>query len=328
MQRLDHYWEDRNRIVFTLLPLSWLFCVLAWLRKLAYRIGLLRGERLPVPVIVVGNITVGGTGKTPLTVWLCQHARGLGYTPGILIRGYHGAARDWPRYVTADSDPAEVGDEAVLLARRTGAPVMAGPKRVDSGWRLLQETDCDLLIADDGLQHYGLRRDLEIAMIDAARGLGNGFCLPAGPLRERKSRLQSVDLVLYNGTAPGRGMGMQLVAEHALRLRAQDDARPLESFRNVRVSAMAGIGNPGRFFSLLRDHGMEVQERAFPDHHSYQAADLEREEGMVLLMTEKDAVKCTAWADDDCWYVPVRAVPDERFVQRLNRLLEDLRQDG
>ncbi len=328
MQRIDHYWDGRNLVAFTLLPLSWLFCLVAWLRRQAYRGGLLRSARLPVPVIVVGNITVGGTGKTPLTVWLCRHARGLGYKPGILIRGYGGKARDWPRSVYPDSDPAEVGDEAVLLARRTGAPVMAGAKRVDSGLRLLQETDCDLLIADDGLQHYGLRRDLEIAVIDTVRGLGNGFCLPAGPLRERESRLKSVDLVLYNGSAPGAGMGMQLQAEHALRLRDPEDVRPLESFRNIRVTAVAGIGNPGRFFGLLRGLGIEVTERAYPDHHAFQAADLERREGIALLMTEKDAVKCTAWADTDCWYVPVRAVPDERFVRRLDQLLEGLKRDG
>lgn len=328
MRRLDQYWQDDNWLSTVLLPLSGLFCLVAAVRSRGYRGGLLKRERLPVPVLVVGNITVGGTGKTPLTVWLCERARAMGFWPGILIRGYRGKARDWPRRAYPDSDAAELGDEAVLLARRTGVPVMAGPRRVESGRRLLSETHCDMLICDDGLQHLALQRDLEIAVVDAARGLGNGYCLPAGPLREPASRLQSVDLVLYNGGAPEPAMTMRLIADRAVRLVRPEDSRPLESFAGTRVCALAGIGNPERFFGLLRGHGIEAFGRPLPDHHAFRAADLQRKPGVPLMMTEKDAVKCTAWADEDCWYVPVRAVPDERFEARLNRLLEGLKQDG
>jgi tetraacyldisaccharide 4'-kinase len=321
VKRLDHYWQDRNLVALCLWPWSLLFCLGALLRGAAFRRGMLVSRGLPVPVVVVGNITVGGTGKTPLVLWLTSHLSELGYRPGVLTRGYGGRANAWPRLVRGDSDPGEVGDEAVLLARRCGGPVMAGPDRIESGHALVAEHRCDLLVCDDGLQHYALNRDLEIAVVDGARRFGNGFCLPAGPLRELPGRLRSVDLVVVNGPHGGRELGMRLVADKAVNLRNAAAPRSLNGFRGERLLAVAGIGNPSRFFSMLRTFGLEVRERAFPDHHAFSADDLRAEEGTVILMTEKDAVKCEPFAAKNCWYVPVKAEPDQAFVYRLDRLV-------
>ncbi len=328
MKRLDHYWQTWNPLALALLPLAGLFCTVAVLRAWAYRAGILRSDRLPVPVLVVGNVTVGGTGKTPLVVWLCRHLAEMGFRPGIVLRGYRGTARDWPREVTADSEAAAVGDEAVLLARRTGCPVVAGPDRVADGRYLLERHGCDILVADDGLQHYALKRDLEIAVVDGERRFGNGFCLPAGPLREPSGRLRRVDLTLINGTARPDESAMALSAEEAVNLRDPERRRTLTSFRAQAIMAVAGIGHPQRFFATLRGHGLAPELRPLPDHHPFGPSDLERPPGMPLLMTEKDAVKCRDFADANCWYVPVQARPQADFVQRLDRLLGELRDHG
>ncbi len=328
MKPITHYWQSRNPLALLLFPLSLLYCAVVRLRGRLYRLDWLKRSRLPVPVLVVGNVSVGGTGKTPLTVWLTQTLIELGYRPGILIRGYKGKAEAWPQRVYADSNPEMVGDEAVLLARRTGVPVMAGADRAQSGKRLLQDTDCDLLVCDDGLQHLGLRRDLEIAVIDAARGLGNGFCLPAGPLREPPSRLATVDLIIHNGEVSGDEIGMALLPGEAINLSRPDLRRPLGEFSGEPVAALAGIGNPERFFSMLRRLGLQVDARPLADHHEFVGDDLHRKPGQPLLMTEKDAVKCAHWADEDCWYVPVEAQPDERFREDLIKRLEVLKKDG
>lgn len=328
MKRLDHYWQDRNPLALALLPLAALFCLVAELRAAAYRTGMLVSRTLPVPVVVVGNITVGGTGKTPLVIWLARHLKSKGYRPGVLTRGYLGNADDWPQLVKADGDPEQVGDEAVLLARHCDCPVAAGPDRVESGHMLLEQSDCDLLICDDGMQHYGLNRDLEIALLDGERRLGNGFCLPAGPLRERPARLKKVDLTLINGRpAPGE-LRMTLQADRAVRLNDPLTVRPLADFVSKKVAAIAGIGNPERFFDMLRGRGLRVQAVAFQDHYSYTPADLTQFKGLPILMTEKDAVKCEAFAADNYWYVPVETVPDPDFVKRLDHLLKGLNNNG
>jgi tetraacyldisaccharide 4'-kinase len=326
MVRLDRYWQDRNPLALALWPLSWVFCVVVGVRALAYRTGMLVSRTAPAPVIVVGNISVGGTGKTPLVVWLARYLAAAGFRPGIVIRGYGGNAREWPQRVTGRSDPRVVGDESVLLARRCGCPVMAGPQRVESARRLVSERGCDLILSDDGLQHYALNRDLEIAVVDGLRRFGNGFCLPAGPLRERRSRLSYVDLVLVNG-APGPGeLGMGLRPAEAVSLIDPLFTRPLAQFSGRRVTAVAGIGHPQRFFDMLRGLGMALVERPFPDHHAFEPGDLDRPG--TLMMTEKDAVKCEAFARDDWWYVPVEAMPSPAFVHRLDRLTKGWRKDG
>jgi len=320
LKRLDHYWYSLNPVALLLLPLSWLFCALVVLRRLAYRQGWLQSERLPVPVVVVGNITVGGSGKTPLVIWLAQFLRGQGKRPGIVSRGYGGLAAQWPQPVEADSDPRLVGDEPVLIAQLAACPMAVGPDRVAAARLLLQQHDCDILISDDGLQHYRLVRDVEIAVLDGVRRLGNGFCLPAGPLREAPDRLGSVDLRVGNGRAEEGEHLMELLPGAVMHLR-DGTACSLEDFRGRRVHAVAGIGNPPRFFQLLRDHGIEVIEHAFPDHYRYTVADVQFGDGLPVLMTAKDGVKCRTYGDDHLWSVAVSACLPDTFGARLLSLL-------
>lgn len=309
-------WYGRHPLSVALLPLAWLYCAVVGLRRLAYRQGLLRRTRLAAAVAVVGNLTVGGTGKTPLTLALAALARERGWRPAILARGYGGRGRDWPQAVAPDSDPGLVGDEPVLLARRSVCPVVAGPDRVAAGELAIRRFGCDLLICDDGLQHYRLVRDLEIVAIDGERGLGNGRCLPAGPLREPAKRLRSADLVVRQGDGGG-GYGFRLVAGEAVDVRDPARRLPLAAFRDRRVTAVAGIGNTGRFFALLRAAGMWVDERPYPDHHPYTAAEVAAWPPGPVLMTEKDAVKCATFGGADRWYCPVEAVPDPAFVEAV-----------
>lgn len=305
-------------------PLAGLFLVLAGMRRLAYRHRLLPVHRLPVPVIVVGNITVGGTGKTPLTLWLVQSLQLAGWRPGIISRGY-GGHHPGPAPVRADSDPAEVGDEPLLLARRAGVPVWIGRRRVQAGKGLLAaHPEVNVLLADDGLQHYALARDLEIAVVDGVRRFGNGWPLPAGPLREMPRRLDAVDAVVVHGgdtdwlqvRAPV--YRMQLEPKRLRHLRQADRTLPLDWLAGRQVQAVAGIGHPERFFTLLQGLGAEVRPHPFADHHAFRERDLP--EGTVV-MTEKDAVKCAAFARADDWFLEVDAVVDPGLQTRiLNRL--------
>ncbi len=316
-------WYGSHPLSWLLAPLSWLYCGAVRLRRLGYRSGWPRSRRLAVPVVVVGNLTVGGTGKTPLVLRLVELLRERGWTPGIITRGYGGTARTWPQRVSPGSDPRAVGDEPVLLARRGGCLVVAGPDRVAAGELALSEGGCDILLSDDGLQHYRLARDLEIAVVDAQRGLGNRRCLPAGPLREPPGRLDSVDLVLNHGG--DKGHRMHLVPNAAVNLRDGARLRDLAGFRGEStVTAVAGIGNPGRFFALLRGIGLTIVERPYPDHYPFSAADLADWPPGPVLMTEKDAVKCATFADADHWYVPVRADLDAAFIDAFFSKLEGL----
>lgn len=316
MASLPRFWLQGGWPAATLAPLGAAVAALARRRRELYRAGRRPSERLSVPVIVVGNIFIGGTGKTPLVAWLAEELRGRGRRPGILLRGYGGRSRHWPRDVGPDSDPGEVGDEAVLLARRSGLPVVAGPDRPAAGRRLL-ELGCDVLVSDDGLQHYRLQRDLEIAVVDGQRGLGNGRCFPAGPLREPPDRLQEVDLVIANGASELTPYAFRLQPEPLRPLRAGDRPAPAG-----RVHGVAGIGNPGRFFEALRGLGLEVIPHAFPDHHPYLPEDLGFGDGLPVVMTEKDAVKVLPWADTRMWCLPVRAVPEPAAGEALNRLVD------
>lgn len=322
-RQLPAFWLRGGLPALLLAPLGWLMAVLVLLRRRLYRHGLRRSQRLPVPVIVVGNIFVGGTGKTPLVIWLCQRLQAQGYRPGIVLRGYGGRASSWPQQVQADSDPEQVGDEAVLLARQTGVPVAAGPQRAAAA-SLLLEAGCDVIISDDGLQHYALARDAEIAVIDAGRGLGNGRCLPAGPLREPRSRLASVDLVVANG-APSAltPYFFQLVAEP---LQPLSSAAGSAAPAGGRVHAVAGIGNPQRFFDQLRRLGFDPIEHPFPDHHRYRAEELSFGDDLPILMTAKDAVKLSGLASARCWVLPVRAEPDVATCNALDALLAQVMQ--
>jgi tetraacyldisaccharide 4'-kinase len=303
---------------WALLPLAGAYCAVAALRRLAYRRGWRRAVRLPVPVVVVGNLTVGGTGKTPLVLWLVQRLRRAGYRPGVVSRGYGvgGDRQRGPRLVGPEADPARVGDEPVLLARRASCPVAVCPDRAAAGRLLVETAGCDCLVADDGLQHYRLARDLEVVVMDGGRRLGNGLCLPAGPLREPASRLASVDLRVANGQARAGEHAMALVPGQAVRL-LDGRALPLGELAEMGgegVHGVAGIGNPARFFATLRDAGLAPVTHAFPDHHAFTREDLDFGDGLPVLMTEKDAVKCQAFADGRLWYVPVDAVLPEAFA--------------
>jgi len=297
-----------------LVPLSWLFGTIVLLRRLLYSSGLLKSYHLKVPVIVVGNINIGGTGKTPLVIWLVEQLKLAGYKPGVISRGYGGNTAGVTQ-VSADSNPEQAGDEAVLIAMRTGSPVFVSPNRVDAARGLLNAyPECDVVISDDGLQHYRLQRDIEIAVYDAVKGFGNGALLPAGPLREPVSRLQIVDAVVSNGSVAGssknkfESVEMQLQAADFYNLADSQIKTDGADFSQQKILAVAGIGNPARFFEQLARMGLNFASRAFADHHAYTAEDFERIDADVVLMTEKDAVKCRAFAKPNFWVLPVNAV--------------------
>lgn len=326
MPKLEDIWYQRHPLALALLPLAGLYCAVVWLRRLAYRVGLKSTRRMPVPVLVVGNISVGGTGKTPLVSWLAHYLRTQGYRPGLVARGYGGRARNWPQQVRPDSDPTVVGDEPVLLAQITGCPMAVAPDRVAAARALLEHSDCDLIISDDGLQHLALGRDIEIAVIDGVRRFGNRLCLPAGPLREPAGRIDHVDFVVSNGLAGRNEFGMQVQAGDAVNL-ITGERRPLQKFRAERPYAIAGIGRPERFFDDLRRQGLDIETRAFPDHHEYRQQDLAFAD-RTLLMTEKDAVKCRRFARENFWSVTNRVEIDPRFGEQLLKRLERMRRAG
>lgn len=320
--KLEQAWYERGGLTQVMRPLSWIFLSIVTVRRFLYRVNVLKHVSLPVPVIIVGNISVGGTGKTPLVIWIARFLQQAGYKPGVISRGYGGQARSWPQQVRPDADPVMVGDEAVLISRRTGCPMAVGPNRVADSQALLKYADIDVIISDDGLQHYALDRTVEIAVIDGVRRFGNGFCLPAGPLRELRSRLEAVDCRVTNGVAAQGEIPMRYQADKAINMISGEE-RLISDFRDEPVNAIAGIGNPDRFFNFVRANGIRSNTRAFPDHHPFAAEDLAFSGDEVLLMTEKDAVKCQRFARDNWWYVPVEAILPEEFGVQLIHLLEE-----
>lgn len=298
------------------LPLAVLYAGATGVRRGLYRHGWLRSVRLPVPVVVVGNISVGGTGKTPLVMALVEGLRDRGFAPGVVSRGYGGSAHS-PRLLDARPDPATVGDEPALIRLRTGAPVAIGADRPAAA-RLLLDRGVDVIVSDDGLQHYRLARTVEICVVDGARRFGNGHLLPAGPLREPVARLAGVDFVVCNGGTPQAGeVPMRVDVHDVVSLGEPACTRPLGDFAGMRVHAVAGIGNPDRFFAALRAWGIGVMEHPFPDHHRYVAGDLDFGDDRPVLMTGKDAVKCGALAARTCWSVPATARVPPSFLDAL-----------
>ncbi len=287
------------------MPLAALYAAAAASRRALYRHGLRKPTRVACPVVVVGNLSVGGTGKTPLVAWLAARLAQSGLRPGIVTRGYRGSAGG-ARLVAPSDDAGAVGDEALMLARRTGLPVAVGRARPAAA-RLLIEAGCDVIVSDDGLQHYALARDCEIVVIDGDRQFGNGWLLPAGPLRERPARLGQADAVVVNGAQcePGQ-FCMRLEADRAVALR-DGSAAGLDAFKGVAVHALAGIAHPERFFRMLRARGIEVTAHALDDHARLGAKDIRFADDKPVLMTEKDAVKCGGFADERHWWVPVDA---------------------
>jgi len=325
MQRLESIWYDDHPLGYCLAPAAWLFAAGVVLRRGLYQTRVIPATRLPVPVIVIGNITVGGTGKTPLVVWAAELLSQRGYRPGIVSRGYLGRAKQWPQQVRADSDPIMVGDEPVMLARRTECPVVAaGPERAAAAAALMRHSGCDVVLSDDGLQHLALARDIEIAVVDGERRFGNGRCLPAGPLREPVARLKSVDFVVVNGESSVAGIPMRLEMGAPTSLRDPGRQTTFSTFQHAPVHAVCGIGNPTRFFRQLESKGLNIIPHRYPDHHAFQPKDLEFDDACPLLMTEKDAVKCARFASDRMWYVPVNAVLPSTFTAEFLQTLQRL----
>jgi len=321
-RKLEAAWYERNGLTLILRPLSWLFLIIASFRRLLYKSGIRKQTKLPVPVIVVGNISVGGTGKTPLVIWIANYMKQAGFKPGIISRGYGGKARRWPQQVRPDADPFMVGDEAVVISRRTGCPMAVGPDRVADAQALLKYADVDVIVSDDGLQHYALGRDLEIAVIDGIRRFGNGYCLPAGPLRERRSRLEEVDIRVTNGVAAQGEIAMRYQSDSVINM-MNGEVRQINEFKQQPVNAIAAIGNPDRFFNFIRTSGIRATTRAFPDHHIFSDDDIDFPDNEALFMTEKDAVKCQRFARQNWWFLPIDAVLPEDFGIQLIHLLEE-----
>jgi tetraacyldisaccharide 4'-kinase len=314
-------WYGTEQPSLLLRALAWVYGILSAARRGLYRRNLLRSVHLPVAVIVVGNISVGGAGKTPLTLALIDGLQARGFATGVISRGYGGSARG-PMLVDAQSDPCLVGDEPALIARTAGAPVAVGRDRVAAAKLLLATAKIDVLIADDGLQHYKLCRDVEICVIDGERRFGNGRLLPAGPLREPVSRLAGIGFRVCNGGEPEGGeVAMTLHGDLAVALADPQRQRSLSDFAGQCVHAVAGIGNPGRFFALLRAAGLEVIEHPFEDHFAFSAKDLDFSDDLPVLMTAKDAVKCHAFARAHHWYVPVRAQLPAQFFDAVAQRL-------
>ena len=331
MKSLQDAWYSGALWLKCLRPVSAFFTLMVRRRIARQRRYLEPGEAaFPVPIIVVGNISVGGTGKTPLVIALIEQLREAGYTPGVISRGYGASPGQYPFHVQADTPPVQGGDEPCLIVRRTGVPLFIDPDRMAAARALLQQFPCDVLVSDDGLQHYAMPRDIEIAVIDGQRGLGNDRCLPEGPLREPPERLSLVDWVVFNGEpAPDivlpvlrqQPVVMQLAAGHLWSLQGEGSRAPESWPAAQKVHAVAGIGHPQRFFDTLRTLGFDPIEHPFADHAPYEAGQLDFEPPLPVLMTEKDAVKCIDAPPEDAWALPVEARLDTRFVTEiLNQL--------
>lgn len=316
---LEARWWDGARAPLWLRALSGLFGAVSRLRRGLYRRGLLSVQRLPVPVIVVGNITVGGSGKTPVVIALVERLRAAGRTPGVISRGYGGSG-EGVREVPPDGDAPAFGDEPVLIKRRTLAPVAVARDRAAAGRLLIERHGIDVIVADDGLQHYPLARDVEIVVVDGCRRFGNGRLLPAGPLREPAARLREADIVLVNGAREPHELGFDLALGDAVAL-TNGERRPLASFTGRRVHAVAGIGDPSRFFAALRNAGLDIVEHAFPDHYAFAAHDMNFGDDAPVLMTEKDAVKCVGFAQPHWFSVPADVQLPEAALAHISKQL-------
>ena len=329
--RLVRSWYQKSLWLYLLAPLSLIYFLLTAIRRLAFRVGILSSFKPAVPTIVVGNITVGGAGKTPLVIALVEALRNKGFNPGVISRGYGSNAPDYPYTVTATSSPVHSGDEPLLIAQSTGAPVVIDANRKQAAAMLLKHNNCDVIVSDDGLQHYALKRDIEIAVVDARRGFGSAWLLPTGPLRECVSRLSQVDYIIGNGE--GVLQLPNVVPFYAMHLQAQAlqsiDADTMVAIDDwpygKRVHAVAGIGNPERFFTTLRELGFDPVEHAFADHYSYRTDDFQFAEPLPIIMTAKDAVKMrNIQPPENSWLLPVEAAIDQSFFDSIYKRIQSL----
>ena len=322
---LENIWYNDSPAKYLLLPLSALYCgVNAWQRWWQSRSQHHSQPRFPCAVIVVGNITVGGTGKTPLTIYLTEILQEAGYRPAIITRGYGGKAIQQLQAVTPRSDPAEVGDEAVLIASTTGVPVYAGANRLESINTCLKNHNCNIIISDDGMQHYKMPRDIQIAVIDGERQLGNRLCLPAGPLREPARRLKQCHFIVVNGNEKKQNLPgafkMTIQGNELINLKTAEK-RKLDDFQGKTVHVVSGIGNPQRFYNSLQRKGLKLIKHSFPDHYQFKPDDLQFKPKAAIIMTQKDAVKCHPFAPENSWYLPIKARLDNDFATQLIKLL-------
>ena len=331
LDKLQQGWRQAGWLNYLLFPLSLVYGLLMLARRRCYQLGICKSVSLAVPLVVVGGITVGGSGKTPVVLSLVRYLQDQGLRPGVICRGYKGRSTFWPREVNGSTTAALVGDEARLIYQLTGVAVVAGPDRVANGVCLIDKFGCNVLISDDGFQRHALQRDLDIVVLDGQAGYGNGWCLPAGPLREFRSQVERADIVLVNGAGqelyikgPQAGRMSMRVAE-AYNL--SDGARkPLSEFVGESVHAVAGVGNPARFFRQLERLGMDVAPHPFPDHHPFVESDLVFGDDSPVLMTEKDAVKCRHMTiKNRLWAVPAITHIDRRVFDRIDRLIAPLK---
>ncbi|NOQ78780.1 MAG: tetraacyldisaccharide 4'-kinase [Gammaproteobacteria bacterium] len=341
MKSITHYWQSINFVSMMLAPISFLFCSLVFIRRLCYRLGIFKSVSEKLPVIVVGNIYIGGSGKTPFVIWLVEQLKDAGYKPAVVSRGY-GALNEkeadlpWPRLVNLQQDIRLFGDEPFIIHQATQCPVVVDPDRKRAVKKISRSTDCDVIISDDGLQHYAMSRFIEINITDARRLYGNGLCLPAGPLREGVGRLNSVDYIIYNIS---RGFAHKTVPQETIQYPEKtfsmeyelllmkslseqtEQSMTLKDFKGKIVHAVAGIGDPEQFFTLLKNYGLIVIEHPFNDHYQYKKSDLVFDEPHPVIMTEKDAVKCRRFSLSDSWYLPIKAKIDHNLlIQIVNQL--------
>ncbi len=322
---VNKFWYEDYYLASWLSPLAYLYIDIVRFRRFLYRQGFIKSHRFSVPVIIVGNITVGGTGKTPLVIYLAQQLQEAGFKPGIVTRGYGGNSDHYPLIVDNKTNTQQAGDEAVLIATKTACPVAASPIRSDAAQLLLDTQNCDIILADDGLQHYALQRDIEIIVIDGKRRFGNNFFLPCGPLREPQERIREVDFVIINGGEPqDEEILMTLVPNVAINL-VTHEQRTLTEFNSQNCHAIAAIGHPQRFFDMLATFGLKTENHIFADHHVFKKRHINFKDNLAVLMTEKDAIKCGEFASEQHWVVPVQPQLPSSF---FNQLLTLIKQHG
>jgi len=322
---LNRYWYTQKKPLWFLLPFSYLYLLTVKFRQYYYQF-FFKPKKLPIPVVIIGNITVGGTGKTPLVIYLSRLLTTAGFKPGIISRGYRGK-HTLPTIVEETSDPAFVGDEALLIKKKTNCPMVVGKKRFDAAKKLLASYAVDIILSDDGLQHYALPRDLEIVVIDGTRQFGNGAYLPVGPLREPISRLKTVDFVIANHHTHHllTPYYFHYVPKTIFQIKKPTNTLTLEELSGKTVHAVAGIGDPNRFFRLLTEHGLVVIPHFYPDHHDFKVKDLEFLDDNYVIMTEKDAVKCRLFSDERHWALAIELIIDPNFSTEFLKRLKGLK---
>ena len=328
---IEKLWYGKNKSFWLLLPFSFLYGLISCVHRQLYKLGIFKSWQSPVPIIVIGNLSAGGNGKTPLAISLIEALKAKGLKVGLVSRGYGGKSNHYPLILDENTSTKQAGDEPVLIYHRTHVPVAVAPKRVDAVKALLDSHQLDVILTDDGLQHYALARDIEIVVVDGKRLFGNGWWIPAGPMRERRSRLKSVDLIIINGDSsedfinqyPDRTFTMQLIPDHVVNLSTNKQCE-LSALHHI--YAIAGISNPKRFFDMLTQMGADlVHTESFADHQNFTLPLLEKVVGtnQTLLMTEKDAVKCRQFALPNWWYLPIDAVIPDQVIEKIYSLFEE-----